>query len=1010
MEWKKATTHAATLPAPVQENPHKKAAARRTGADNRIEQMFQDLGWDIYSISKSNKDMMNFRAGSREFHDSKDLARFFEYDAEDFTRGPQGHGLKLIDVDSHLEESELFSLVKDGNPLSMYTWALTSPGGKSDEVDIAIESDGETFRFCTGAAPQGGYKHKVWDWNMDHVFLKGQVFTPRVDLAVTVAYLCVFVPYLYRLSVNYLGNVERHELLSGFVEFCTTRYSVPTLRLEQTAVAIWSKAFLIPWPTFVNSGYGFTFFTECIDISFPWFMFAGVLLLHFLYCLYPTYICCLVEHRDMGQQRVVVHLLPSKRLGGLAALMWEEDIPRLKRMSFLNAGGVFASRFLDLNGNAHISCAFPGLSHIFSGPERLYARMVAQGLYGDKTVGNVTTAEIADGEEKPDPHTLAILKHLSDQDVLLKTHSEPPRPVKKSFTINPQDPNCDEKSTPHRGFLNPMYPGATLIPRMNQDNLRASIKLRVEEPRKNIKSTVPDQDRLIGEFTDFIHEVVGDLSMAEYDSLMQNMRRPAQRRKLAEAEPGISFAGEGGVAKGCNKCENGKLKAPRIITETDPITRTENALFVYPMAEAFKKLHFYGPGKNPTQVGNRIAHMASTDEVLFATDFSSYDGSVGPPLRALFRTLRRKLFDASGNAEMALAAYKKTMKRKVFGKGLQWDSGYAQCSGCMDTSIHGTIGNAFLEYYRRRTVLEEAPAAAFGKLGIYCGDDGVSRGTGRGASAVAELFGMMLKEQVCRAANMDCVEYCSRFYPNVWGGESTSFCDVPRRLKKLHLTKRPASVGNETIAVATAWCIYHTDEQTPVLAWIAYGILRKLENVTPDEQTLSENYHGWSSPFVQQPSIPAVHMDACARLWPELDLADLNSKARAYALDPSTAYFDVPHLPNVEIMSTELPVEVDGEYIAPARQRQAQQQPTNPSADNAHPPAPDSGKSQKGNHQKNPNPNRGGQGKSKHKDRANSKPDKEDGGEKSAKPPDKGKHKAKGKASKEAPAQGAKQD
>lgn len=116
------------------------------------------------------------------------------------------------------------------------------------------------------------------------------------------------------------------------------------------------------------------------------------------------------------------------------------------------------------------------------------------------------------------------------------------------------------------------------------------------------------------------------------------------------------------------------------------------------------------------------------------------------------------------------------------------------------------------------------PEEAFEALGIYGGDDGINFDID--PTLITKVFaktGLVLKADVVNMGSP--VPFLGRYFLDPWTC-THSVADVPRQLRKLHLTASPSTVPRDVVLKRRAEAILITDPETPILSDWAKAVLR----------------------------------------------------------------------------------------------------------------------------------------------------------------------------------------
>lgn len=195
------------VPRPFDSNDHKVAAQRRSTADTYIVRLIGALGYTPYAHSGSAKDVKRGISISRPMYDCKDEVA---YTAPFCDEMPSMVAHKLTDMDYYLPAHKLAALLSTRAPLMLYTFALTSPAGTSDEMKVRFNSAEHLWEFRTG---RGSYNNICWNWTGEAVTLErvewdSPTMTSKV-LAVTAAAVWAAS---YRWALLPLGRALKYPL------------------------------------------------------------------------------------------------------------------------------------------------------------------------------------------------------------------------------------------------------------------------------------------------------------------------------------------------------------------------------------------------------------------------------------------------------------------------------------------------------------------------------------------------------------------------------------------------------------------------------------------------------------------------------------------------------------------------------------------------------------------------------------------------------------------------------
>jgi hypothetical protein len=356
---------------------------------------------------------------------------------------------------------------------------------------------------------------------------------------------------------------------------------------------------------------------------------------------------------------------------------------------------------------------------------------------------------------------------------------------------------------------------------------------------KNVVSIPAQIQGFCGEFSRKLKPETPLASLTP-DEVKERLNRPTQVAKASRILPWLTLdfleafiaylKGEAQPKPGC----------PRLISEMDYQHNLVLACFAIPVAEYLKRFNFYGPGKTPVEICQRLAEVTQADpsgQVTMA-DFVKMDGSISAELRAYFTQWLLSCFDVSIGILLTRLQYEVSVGGR-FRDGPTRPAGPDNKSGSWITGLLNFFVNAMLTYasYRLEGLSQEL---AWERLGIFFGDDNVTPYAPK-LTEVCTKCGM----GVTLEHSYDRVEFLSRIWPSP-STSTSSYCKPFRALAKIHLTRDggPTQLGNKAMGYFT------TDRETPLVGDLAKAILRVTD---PDETTMSrEEIYKINMPWPQE--------------------------------------------------------------------------------------------------------------------------------------------------------------
>jgi len=272
----------------------------------------------------------------------------------------------------------------------------------------------------------------------------------------------------------------------------------------------------------------------------------------------------------------------------------------------------------------------------------------------------------------------------------------------------------------------------------------------------------------------------------------------------------------------------------RNISTINGVDKRDYSTFVYALNDYIKKFEWYAFGKTPLAQANRVAEIASKAKELIGTDFSRMDGRIGPVPRHLEHLIMMKLFHVEYHEQLHSLMRSQVNLKGYTKNGVEYMSGDGRLSGSPETSAFNTIVNAFVAYCALRMTRDKTTnkflgtKEAWGKLGIYGGDDGLSADISEKVyTAAAKAVGQVLTCEVTPRGETG-VKFLARLYgPEVWHGNNSSMCDLPRTMSKFHTTVHlPESISAEDKLIDKAYALSLSDGNTPLVGNYVKAVLR----------------------------------------------------------------------------------------------------------------------------------------------------------------------------------------
>lgn len=385
-----------------------------------------------------------------------------------------------------------------------------------------------------------------------------------------------------------------------------------------------------------------------------------------------------------------------------------------------------------------------------------------------------------------------------------------------------------------QAFMCPIVHGA-FAPSVNKEAEERCVEGRITSLRKPEPRSHTFREQCVAEFAELVSAGM-TLEPVCYETVDNKQTSATQKlslRKAVVAGPMIKR-----VLKCFLKSEAyGDVKDPRNISTYNDLDKLSMATYALALSEHCKKFPWYGPGKTPKEIAQRVVEICTQPvnglpvEFVNVSDFHRMDGTVSYTLRSVERAVVMRMFP---NHRTVL---NELLKRNVDNHGTlplgtTFNQGPSHGSGCSATSLFQTLRAAFTSYLAYRHQRDASGRGfsmenAFDSLGIHLGDDGLDANLQTDSHEwAARLVGLELEANtVARGAAG--VNFLARYYSQqVWTGSPDSMCDIRRQLSKFHTTVRlPDNVKPEHKLVEKSMAYVASDGNTPVIGPLCKKVL-----------------------------------------------------------------------------------------------------------------------------------------------------------------------------------------
>jgi hypothetical protein len=381
---------------------------------------------------------------------------------------------------------------------------------------------------------------------------------------------------------------------------------------------------------------------------------------------------------------------------------------------------------------------------------------------------------------------------------------------------------------------------------------------------------------------EFIHMLVPESHIGTpltHEEVIEIQNRPSQRNRSALVECSLTETSFNSVSAFMKKEAYGSTNDPRNISQVSTTHTINLSAYTYAFKnDVLKNLGWYGPGKTPLEVHERLAELCADGTI--CRDYSRFDGTISEFLQTLVvRPAYLRWCNAGDRTMLQQLLIEEDRAKAVTANGIKYDPGFSRKSGSPVTTDANTLINAFNAYCALR-LLGYSKEEAWKALGLYCGDDGVDKKVkflSEAFEEVARDLGLLIKSHETKPG--EDVPYCGRLFSDPCSG-TTSIQDPMRTLQKIHLSSAPESVPDKIAACNKAAGYVVTDANTPIVgAWC-----KKVVSFAPDNDfTRQTREEQWK----MNASWPQDSPDDCLRMFCDVlnltsgDVADIEAAIEA---------------------------------------------------------------------------------------------------------------------------------
>lgn len=397
-------------------------------------------------------------------------------------------------------------------------------------------------------------------------------------------------------------------------------------------------------------------------------------------------------------------------------------------------------------------------------------------------------------------------------------------------------------------ICSPLVTKPALMPANTINNELAAVQGRIIDPWNLTKP--PRQYHSYAR--DLLQAIVPKPGMGvpwSLEQVMQAQSSPAQRARTDRVQHNVGVMALNKLKTFLKVEAYPKTNHPRIITQMTAETTIEMSRFTYAFsAEVLKPQQWYGPGKSPAELAQKLQNITVTYNGSWGTDFNRCDGSWNSWMGNFIKSIYLRWVNVEDKPLLDHYFTQVYLSKARTRNGLQVPAGPGTRSGSPPTTQINTMAHMALKYFALRNMGHTHKHAwnilASPGGSVFAGDDGLDpaiEGFEQAFRLVAHDFNMKVDVDLYPPGTS--VRFLSRVFPNIEGTLTSHQC-VKRTLPKLHITGRK-TMTVEQAATNRAQGYLVGDSLTPLLGNWCKAVKRitglDVKNLTTEEHYKIEN-------------------------------------------------------------------------------------------------------------------------------------------------------------------------
>lgn len=380
-----------------------------------------------------------------------------------------------------------------------------------------------------------------------------------------------------------------------------------------------------------------------------------------------------------------------------------------------------------------------------------------------------------------------------------------------------------------------VYPGGTKATKSYESDLVTVVERFVNV--RNPENVLPQK------FNDITHEFVNlcipedvahTLSPIGPEEVRELQNLPSQRNKATRFWDRVYLDIDGAFTadNGSFQKNEGlqKIGAPRNIVPVNYPVSNRMSQYAIPLGDYIKTMPWYAFGLSPYEVELKVHELAKNHHYVANTDYSKWDGSRGCHLKTLVTAIMQRAFPEEYHRDIELLNSAPIGSNITTSHGVAFFIMFQMLSGSSETSLGNTLDNAFIAYLVNR-LSGMTRAEAWGNLGVYGGDDGITPITADCGLFVTTAATLGVKLKIERQSTDLPIKFLGRIYlqPKT---SLANIADVKRQLQKLNESSL-VNVSRAEVLLNKAQSYLVTDPCTPLLSTFTKNILARYKDYKP---------------------------------------------------------------------------------------------------------------------------------------------------------------------------------